>query len=57
MMLAFWIGATEGSLTGPLIGTVEGQLEENSWPVWVSDGFDSYGEALKQSYSSLETYP
>ena len=57
MMLAFWIGATEASLAGPLIGTVEGQLEENSWPIWVSDGFDSYGEALKQRYSSLETYP
>lgn len=57
MMLSFRIEATEASLANPLIAKVEGQLEENSWPIWVSDGLDAYGEALKDRHSNLETYP
>jgi len=56
MMLSFCVGATEASLAKPLIAKVEGQLEENSQPIWVSDGLDAYGEALRDRHSNLETY-
>jgi hypothetical protein len=56
-MLAFWVEATEGSLAGPLIAKTEACLVKNCWPIWVSDGFDAYGEALTNKHASLETYP
>ena len=55
-MLSFWVEATEDSLTGPLIADTEGRLQKDNWPVWVSDGLDAYGEALKQRHSTLQTY-
>jgi IS1 family transposase len=57
LMLAFWIETTEASLAKPLIVKTEGRLEKNSWPIWVSDGFDAYGEALKDRHANLTTYP
>ena len=56
-MLCFWIEASEDLLAGPLIAKVEGQLKESCWPVWMSDGFDAYGEALKDRHAKLWTYP
>lgn len=56
-MLSFWIEATEASLAGPLIAKTEGQLEESHWPIWMSDGLDAYGEALKGRHAKLWTYP
>ncbi len=56
-MIAFMIDATESSLSGPLIAETEGRLAQGCWPVWVSDGLDSYGEALKRRHCILTTYP
>lgn len=57
MMISFMIDAKESSLSEPLIAETERRLADGSWPVWVSDGLDSYGEALKNRHCILETYP
>lgn len=54
-MISFKIAATESSLAFPLIAQTEGRID--SWPVWVSDGLDAYGEALKCRHCILEIYP
>jgi IS1 family transposase len=56
-MLSFIIEATEPSLAEPLITATESHLAGNNWPIWVSDGLDAYGEALKDRHCILETYP
>lgn len=56
-MISFMIDSAESSLSGPLIAETEGRLAQGSWPVWVSDGLDSYGEALKKRHCILMTYP
>jgi IS1 family transposase len=56
-MISFMIDSTESSLSGPLIAETERRLAQGSWPVWVSDGLDSYGEALKKRHCILKTYP
>jgi IS1 family transposase len=56
-MLSFMIGAPEAGLAGPLIATAEARLQADSWPVWVSDGLDAYGEALKNRHCTLQYYP
>jgi IS1 family transposase len=57
LMLAFLIDAQEPSLAEPLVDRTEGRLRGGSWPVWVSDGMDAYGEALKNRHCILQTYP
>lgn len=57
MMISFMIDTEESSLSEPLIAETERRLADGSWPVWVSDGLDSYGEALKNRHCILETYP
>ncbi len=56
-MIFFKIEATEPALAEPLIAQTEGRIQDGSWPAWVSDGLDAYGEALKSRHSILETYP
>src|SRR3990170_714471 len=56
-MISFIIDSTESSLAEPLIAKTEGCLTEDSWPVWVSDGMDAYGEALRSRHCILQTYP
>lgn len=57
MMLSFVIDSQESSLAEPLIVETERRLEDGGWPVWVSDGLDAYGEALKNRHCILEIYP
>ena len=57
LMLSFMIDAQESSLAEPLIERTEERLRKGSWPVWVSDGMDAYGEALKDRHCVLQTFP
>jgi len=57
MMISFMIDTQEPSLAEPLIVETERRLEYESWPVWVSDGLDSYGDALKRRHCILKRYP
>jgi len=41
----------------PLIAATEERLKAGSWPVWVSDGLEAYGEALKNRHGALQYYP
>ena len=56
-MISFMIDSTESSLSEPLIAETERRLAGGSWPIWVSDGLDSYGEALRNRHCILKTYP
>lgn len=56
-MITFVIGVQEPSLAEPLVERTQGHLAKGSWPVWVSDGMDAYGEALKNRHCVLQTYP
>lgn len=56
-MICFLIDTTESSLAEPLIAETESHLGAGVWPVWVSDGEDAYGEALKRRHCVLEIYP
>lgn len=56
-MLSFVIGDLEPSLAAPLVDRTEERLRKGSWPVWVSDGMDAYGEALKGRHCILKIYP
>lgn len=56
-MISFMIDATESSLAEPLIMDTERRLSDNEWPVWVSDGLDAYGEALRGRHCIVQTYP
>ncbi|MBW1855389.1 MAG: hypothetical protein JRJ00_12055 [Deltaproteobacteria bacterium] len=51
------IDSTESSLSEPLIAETERRLVQGSWPIWVSDGLDSYGKALRNRHCILKTYP
>jgi IS1 family transposase len=56
-MISFMIDSTESSLSEPLIAETERHLAQGSWPIWVSDGLDSYGEALRNRHCILKIYP
>jgi len=56
-MLSFWIAGREPDVAEPLIARTEERLQEGTWPVWVSDGMDAYGEALKKRHCILKLYP
>lgn len=56
-MISFMIDTQESYLAEPLIVETKKRLADGSWPVWVSDGLDSYGEALKNRHCILKTYP
>jgi IS1 family transposase len=56
LMLSFIIGAQEASLAQALIASTEERLRADSWPVWVSDGLDAYGEALKGRHCFIRYY-
>lgn len=57
LMLSFIVGTHEAYLAEPLIAATEERLKAGSWPVWVSDGLDAYGEALKGRHCALQYYP
>lgn len=56
-MLSFMIDGLESSLAAPLVDRTEQRLRKGSLPVWVSDGMDAYGEALKDRHCVLKIYP
>ena len=56
-MLSFWIAGQEPDVAEPLIARTEERLLEGTWPIWVSDGMDAYGEALKKRHWVLKLYP
>jgi len=56
-MLSFLIDSLEPSLAAPLVDRTEERLRKGSWPIWVSDGMDAYGEALKGRHCILKIYP
>ena len=55
-MLCFRIDGQEPSLAAPLVDRTEDRLRKGSWPIWVSDGMNAYGEALKQRHCVLKIY-
>jgi IS1 family transposase len=57
LMLSFMIDTHEAYVAEPLIAATEERLKAGSWPVWVSDGLDAYGEALKERHCTLQYYP
>ena len=57
LMLSFRIDGQEPSLAAPLVDRTEDRLRKGSWPIWVSDGMNAYGEALKQRHCVLKIYP
>jgi IS1 family transposase len=57
LMLSFMIDGLEPSLAAPLVDRTEKRLRKGSWPVWVSDGMNAYGEALKRRHCILQMYP
>jgi IS1 family transposase len=57
LMLSFWIAGQEPDVAEPLIARTEERLLEGTWPIWVSDGMDAYGEALKKRHCLLKLYP
>lgn len=57
LMISFIVDATESSLAEPLIASTERRLVDGGWPVWVSDGLDAYGDALRGRHCVLQTYP
>lgn len=57
MMISFIIDTQESFLAEPLVIETERRLGQGSWPIWVSDGLDCYGEALKNRHPVLKTYP
>jgi IS1 family transposase len=57
LMLSFMIDVQESSLAAPLVERTEERLRKGSWPVWVSDGMDAYGEVLKGRHCILKIYP
>jgi hypothetical protein len=40
-----------------LIANTEDRLSRDSWPIWVSDGLDAYGDALKRRHYVIQTFP
>jgi len=56
-MISFAIDGLEPSLAAPLVDRAEDRLREGSWPIWVSDGMNAYGEALKERHCVLRIYP
>ncbi len=56
-MLSFMIDGQEPSLAAPLVDRTEDRLRKGSWPIWVSDGMNAYGEALKGRHCVLKIYP
>jgi len=57
LMISFMIGSQEAYVAEPLIAATEERLKAGSWPVWVSDGLEAYGEALKNRHCALQYYP
>jgi len=57
LMLSFWIAGQEPEVAEPLIAQTEERLQEGTWPVWVSDGMDAYGDALKKRHCILKRFP
>jgi IS1 family transposase len=57
LMLSFWIAGQEPDVAEPLIARTEERVQEGTWPIWVSDGLDAYGDALKKRHCILKLYP
>jgi hypothetical protein len=57
LIIDWTIAASESTLAEPLVGSTEEKLAAGSGPVWVSDGLDAYGEALKARHCVLQTFP
>lgn len=57
LMISYQLGKTESVLAEPLIAKTENCLKDGQQPVWVSDGLDAYGAALKQRHCILKEYP
>lgn len=56
-MLSWEVQPTEGKVAYPLIIQTEATLARSPWPLWVSDGWDAYGEALYQRHCVWRTFP
>lgn len=56
IIVAFEVQPTEERVAEPLIAKTEDMIPQSPWPLWVSDGFDSYGEALFQKHCLWKTF-
>ncbi len=53
LMLSFKLAATESALAEPLIADAEKRFKPGTTPIWVSDGLDAYGQALRNRHCTL----
>jgi len=51
------LAASESSLAEPLIAATEAKLAAAASPLWLSDGLDAYGTALKARHCVVQTFP
>ena len=57
LIIQWEIASQESYLADPLIASTEQRLSHNCWPIWVSDGLDAYGNALKKRHHRIQTFP
>lgn len=56
-MLSFKVAKSESALAEPLIADTEKRFKPGISPIWVSDGLDAYGAALRNRHCTLKIYP
>lgn len=57
-MILFWeVQPTEGEVAYPLVAGTEKMVPQSPWPLWISDGWDAYGEALYQRHVVWMSFP
>jgi len=57
MILSWEVQPTEGQVAYPLIAQTEAIVPQSPWPLWISDGWDSYGEVLYDRHCVWRTFP
>lgn len=57
MILSWEIQPTEGRVADPLVAHTAAMIAQSPWPLWVSDGWDAYGEALYRRHAVWGTSP
>lgn len=57
MILSFEVQPAEGRVADPLVASTEAMIPQSPWPLWVSDGWDAYGEALYRRHAVWVHFP
>lgn len=56
LIVSWEVHPTEGKAAYPLIAHTEALMPKSPWPLWVSDGWDPYGEALYRRHAVRVTF-